>query len=50
VTTKTRGTGLGLPIARKNVAAHDGTLELHDAPEGGACFRIHMPLPSVVEP
>ena len=50
VTTKTRGTGLGLSIARKNVEAHGGTLELHDAPEGGACFRIHMPLPSVVEP
>ena len=44
VTTKTRGTGLGLPIAAKNIAAHEGRLSLEDAPEGGACFRIHLPL------
>jgi PAS domain S-box-containing protein len=44
VTTKTRGTGLGLPIARKNVAAHDGTLTLGTAPEGGASFRVQLPL------
>ncbi|MCC7011242.1 MAG: PAS domain S-box protein [Planctomycetes bacterium] len=45
VTTKTRGTGLGLSIARKNVEAHGGTLELDEAPEGGACFRVRIPLP-----
>ena len=44
VTTKTRGTGLGLPIARKNVAAHDGLLTLGTAPEGGASFRVQLPL------
>jgi PAS domain S-box-containing protein len=43
VTTKTRGTGLGLPIARKNVEAHHGKLELDVAPEGGACFRVRLP-------
>jgi PAS domain S-box-containing protein len=49
VTTKTRGTGLGLPIAAKNVAAHDGELSLEDAPEGGACFRIRLPRRCLVE-
>lgn len=44
VTTKTRGTGLGLPIARKNVEAHGGTLSVGDAPEGGACFTLRLPL------
>jgi PAS domain S-box-containing protein len=42
-TSKTRGTGLGLPIALKNVQAHRGTLEL--VPDGapGAHFRISLP-------
>jgi PAS domain S-box-containing protein len=47
VTTKTRGTGLGLPIARKNVAAHDGLLTLESAPEGGALFRVQLPRSSL---
>lgn len=44
-TTKTRGTGLGLPIARKNAEAHGGSLELDDAPEGGARFTLRLPGP-----
>ena len=42
-TTKTRGTGLGLPIARKNAEAHGGSLVLDDAPEGGARFTLRIP-------
>lgn len=41
-TTKTRGTGLGLPIARKNAEVHGGSLELDDAPEGGARFTLRL--------
>ena len=44
-TTKTRGTGLGLPIARKNAEAHRGSLALDDAPEGGARFTLRLPAP-----
>ena len=44
-TTKTRGTGLGLPIARKNAEAHGGSLALDDAPEGGARFTLRLPAP-----
>ncbi len=40
------GSGLGLPIARLVVEAHDGSLELLDAVEGspGARFRLRLPL------
>jgi two-component system sensor histidine kinase HydH len=42
VTTRASGTGLGLPIARRLVALHGGTLELVDVPLG-ALFRIVLP-------
>jgi two-component system sensor histidine kinase HydH len=42
VTTKVTGTGLGLPIARRLVVLHGGTLELVDVPSG-ALFRITLP-------
>lgn len=47
VTTKARGTGLGLPIVRKIVDEHQGTIEISNAPEGGA--RIDIRLPMVME-
>ncbi|MEE4121462.1 MAG: PAS domain-containing sensor histidine kinase [Paracoccaceae bacterium] len=49
VTTREKGTGLGLPIVRKIVEEHGGSLELTDAPlfEGnahrGACAEIRLP-------
>ncbi len=43
-TLKASGTGLGLPIVRKIVEAHGGTIEL-DASRGGACFVIRLPRP-----
>lgn len=44
VTTKAKGTGLGLPIVKKIVDEHGGTIEIHNAPEGGARMDIALPL------
>jgi two-component system nitrogen regulation sensor histidine kinase NtrY len=50
VTTRSSGTGLGLPIVKKIIEEHGGTLVLDDAPpfaEGahrGAMARITLPL------
>lgn len=41
-TTKTKGTGLGMAIARRIIEAHNGQLELGHA-EGGAQFIIRLP-------
>ena len=43
-TTKKEGTGLGLWIAQQIVVAHGGTLQVGDAPTGGALFTIQLPL------
>ncbi len=43
-TTKAEGTGLGLPIVKKIVLEHGGEVTLDQAPEGGAWFRIEIPL------
>jgi signal transduction histidine kinase len=37
------GTGLGLAITRDLVALHGGRIEVSDAPEGGALFRVELP-------
>ena len=50
VTTREKGTGLGLPIVKKIIEEHGGTLILTDAPifEGnahaGAMAEVHLPL------
>lgn len=50
VTTREKGTGLGLPIVKKIIEEHGGTLTLRDAPcfEGashtGALAEIRLPL------
>lgn len=44
VTTKEAGTGLGLAIAQKIVADHGGRLEATTAPEGGAVFKVVLPV------
>jgi signal transduction histidine kinase len=43
-TTKTTGTGLGLPIVRKIVDAHEGTIDLTSAPGQGTRFRVTLPI------
>ena len=42
-TTKHRGTGLGLPIARRVVEAHGGAIDIAPAEGGGTTVSIQMP-------
>ena len=42
-TSKTNGTGLGLPICRKLVDAHDGSIEVGSEPGQGAAFVLTFP-------
>ncbi|WP_432545378.1 ATP-binding protein [Kineococcus sp. SYSU DK004] len=44
------GTGLGLAIVAELVAAHGGTVEVDDAPGGGALFRVRLPVPPTGSP
>jgi len=51
MTTRTEGTGLGLPIVAKILEDHGGGIELLDAPDGqGAWVRLHFPDRSEAEP
>jgi signal transduction histidine kinase len=43
-TKKNEGTGFGLPIARRIIAAHGGTLTIESRPEEGTVVTIAMPL------
>ncbi len=43
-TTKPTGSGLGLPIVRKIVDAHDGRIDLSSEPGRGARFRVTLPV------
>jgi two-component system sensor histidine kinase HydH len=49
VTTKARGTGLGLSIARRIAEQHRGTLTGKTHHDGGAQFRLVLPLESTPE-
>ncbi len=43
-TTKSGGTGLGLPISQRIVENHRGSIEVANRPEGGAIFSIVLPI------
>jgi two-component system sensor kinase FixL len=43
-TTKHRGTGLGLPIARRVVEAHGGAIRIEAPKEGGTTVSVELPL------
>jgi signal transduction histidine kinase len=42
-TTKDKGTGLGLALAKKVVDAHGGTIDVGDRPGGGTVARLALP-------
>ncbi len=42
-TTKSQGTGLGLPVVQKILVQHGGTIEARNLPEGGAEFVVWLP-------
>ncbi|MDR1351342.1 MAG: PAS domain-containing sensor histidine kinase, partial [Zoogloeaceae bacterium] len=44
ITTKPRGTGLGLPIVKKIVEEHQGDINIQNTETGGACIRIRLPV------
>jgi C4-dicarboxylate-specific signal transduction histidine kinase len=43
-TTKPQGLGVGLSVSREIVAAHGGRIEAANRAEGGAVFRITLPM------
>ncbi|MFH1680769.1 MAG: ATP-binding protein [Candidatus Eisenbacteria bacterium] len=43
-TTRPEGTGLGLPLVQKAMAAHGGSVDLESSPSRGATFTLTLPL------
>ena len=45
ITTRAHGVGIGLAVVRQIVDAHNGTIEIEDAPDGGTTFRVRLANP-----
>ncbi len=43
-TTKARGSGLGLPTAKRLIEAHNGQIVIESAPAGGTTVVIVLPI------
>jgi signal transduction histidine kinase len=43
-TTKARGMGLGLPICKRFVEAHNGTIAVSSIPNKGSIFTVNLPI------
>jgi signal transduction histidine kinase len=43
-TKESGGTGLGLPVTRKIITEHQGTLKWESLPGKGSAFSIHLPI------
>ena len=43
-TTKSRGSGLGLPTAKRLIEAHDGQIAIDCPPAGGTTVVVRLPL------
>ncbi|MCP3870881.1 MAG: HAMP domain-containing protein [Gammaproteobacteria bacterium] len=43
VTTKVKGTGLGMAIVKKIIEEHGGLVRAENRPEGGACITLRLP-------
>jgi len=42
-TTRVRGTGLGLAVAKRIIEAHRGSIRAQNRPDGGATFTVSLP-------
>lgn len=49
MTTKTKGTGLGLPIVKKIVEEHGGKIIIENKPSGGTQVKVSLPLAQEME-
>jgi signal transduction histidine kinase len=49
-TTKSRGSGLGLPTVKRFVEAHNGEIAIDCPPAGGTTVRIRLPLAGSGQP
>jgi signal transduction histidine kinase len=43
-TTKSRGSGLGLPTAKRLIEAHRGTIDVRCPPGGGTAVIVQLPI------